>query len=74
MSAIAFLFGLGITVALIISIFRISGNVRRIREHLDFIAPGMRAAWKHQGIDFGVDPDRSGNSRKRMRSHGEESR
>jgi len=53
------LIAVGLALSVIFSIWRISGDLRRIREHLDFIAPAMRAAWKHQGIDFGVDPDRS---------------
>jgi hypothetical protein len=39
----------------IVCIFRINRNARLIREHLDFIAPAMRAYWKHQGFTFEWD-------------------
>ena len=46
------LLALAIGLSVIFSIWRISGNVRAIREHLDFLVPAMRAYWKHQGISF----------------------
>jgi hypothetical protein len=44
-----------IAVCVIVCIFRINRNARLIREHLDFIAPAMRAYWKHQGFTFEWD-------------------
>jgi|ERR1017187_8289893 hypothetical protein len=52
MTGIASLFGLALAVSVVFAVWRISSNVRKIRKHLDFIAPAMRAAWKHQGIEF----------------------
>jgi hypothetical protein len=52
MTGIASLFGLALAVSVVFAVWRISTNVRKIREHLDFIAPAMRSAWKHQGIEF----------------------
>ena len=62
MTGIASLFGLALAVSVVFAIWRISGNVRAIRERLDFFVPAQRAVWKHQGMLIGDKADISAAS------------